>query len=112
MIKPQLYDTIELLIDLPDHNLHVGDRGAVVHQHPDEVFEIEFAMDTGETTALCALPASQFVVIWRAETEEWVSVADQIAQIIANLSDGSRTEVRDFAHFLTIKERSHTLVSP
>jgi hypothetical protein len=106
MITPQLYDTIELLIDVPEHNLRAGARGAVVHRHADDLFEIEFATEAGETTALFALYANQFIVIWRAETEEWVPVADQITQIVTNLSTASREEVRDFAHFLTIKEHS------
>jgi hypothetical protein len=106
MIKPQLYDTIELLIDQPEHNLRAGAKGAVVHKHSDDLFEIEFATEEGETIALSALSPGQFVVIWRAETEEWVPVADQIAQIVTNLSAASREEVRDFAHFLTIREQS------
>jgi hypothetical protein len=106
MIQPQLYDTIELLIDLPEHGLPVGSRGAVVHVHTDSLYEIEFATDKGETTALCTLPISQFVVVWRAETEEWAPVADQIAQIVAYLPADSRAEVKDFAHFLIVKQQS------
>jgi hypothetical protein len=69
MIRPQLYDAIEILIDLPAYNLRAGDRGAVVHKHADDLFEIEFATEAGATIALSALSASQFVVVWRAETE-------------------------------------------
>jgi hypothetical protein len=110
MITPQLYDTIELLIDLPEHDLRAGARGAVVHKHTDDQFEIEFATEEGETIALSALSSNQFIVVWRAETEEWVPVADQIAQIVTNLSATSREEVRDFAHFLTIKEHSQPVM--
>lgn len=114
MIEPQLFDTVELLIDLPEQNVRAGARGAIVHAHTDDMFEVEFFDEDGETMALSALPASQFIVVWRAETEEWVPLEDQIAQIVARLSDEARTEVRDFAHFLSTKERSrppHSSVS-
>jgi hypothetical protein len=106
MIEPQLYDTIELLIDLPKHSLPVGARGAIVHIHTDDLYEIEFATDKGQTTALCVLPVTEFIIVWRAETEEWIPIVDQIAQIVARLPVDSRAEVRDFAHFLTIKQHS------
>jgi hypothetical protein len=106
MDTPQLYDTIELLTDLPEYELLAGSRGAIVHQHSPEWFEVEFANADGETVALCALSAKQMVVVWRAATATSVSVPDQIAQLVTNLSDTSREEVRDFAQFLSIKEQS------
>lgn len=109
MLKPQLYDTIELITDLPEQTLRAGHRGAIVHQHTDELFEVEFVGEGGETLALCPISSKQFIVVWQAETEAWVSITDQIAQIVTNLSETSRTEVRNFAQFLTIKERSQPL---
>lgn len=106
MIQPQLYDTVELLIDMPEHSLRAGAKGAIVHSHTDNLYEVEFATDKGETIALLALPDSAFIIVWRAETEAWVTVVDQVAQIVARLPADSRAEVRDFARFLTIKQQS------
>lgn len=86
MIEPELFDTVELLVDAPEQNLRAGARGAVVHVHADDVFEVEFVTEEGETTALYPLPKSQIIVVWRANTEQWVPLEDQIAQIVARLS--------------------------
>lgn len=107
MIKPALYDVVELLIDIPDQNLRAGTRGAIVHQYADENYEVEFTNEAGETTALCALPLHQFILVWRAETQEWIPVTEQIAQIATRLPEETRTEVLNFARFLSLRiERS------
>ena len=97
MIKPELFDVVELLVDLPEHNLQAGVRGAIVEEYADRHYEIEFTDRDGETLILATLPADRFVVVWRASTKTWVSVADKIAALVASLPEETRLEVFDFA---------------
>jgi len=106
MIKPTLYDTIELLIDLPENNLRGGIQGAIVHQYNESDFEVEFANSQGETESLCLLSLNQFIVIWQAETAQPVSVLEQVAQIVARLPEAPQVEVLDFARFLSVRKSS------
>jgi hypothetical protein len=94
MIEPELFDTVELLVDLPEPNLRAGKRGAIVHVHSDDMFEVEFVTEEGETEALYPLSKGQIIVVWRARTEKRVPLEDQIAQIILRLSQKSRSSVR------------------
>lgn len=49
-------DTVVLTRDLPEHDLRVGDVGAVVHCYPDRsVYEVEFATAGGNTVAVLTL---------------------------------------------------------
>lgn len=48
MIEPELFDTVELLVDLPEPNLRAGKRGAIVHVHSDDMFEVEFVTDAAD----------------------------------------------------------------
>ena len=105
MIEPKLFDTVELVVDLPEQNLRVGDRGAIVHQYTDDVFEVEFTDEDGQTRALCALPVYKFIVVWQADTKQWVPVAEQVAQIVARLPEDVRAEVLSFAQFLSMRPR-------
>ena len=41
-LRPELFDVVELLIDLPEHNLSAGVRGAIVEEYSDRHYEIEF----------------------------------------------------------------------
>jgi hypothetical protein len=66
-------DVIELIADLPERNLRVGLQGAIVHCHTDEAYEVEFSDDDGETVDLVVLHPRQFIVVWRAETGQWVT---------------------------------------
>ncbi len=97
MINPMLFDTIELLVDLPKQNLQGGMQGAIVHQYNSELFEVEFANSQGETLALYALPKQCFIVMWQASTQQAVSIIDQIAQITARLAPTPQTEILNFA---------------
>jgi len=47
-----LFDVVELTVDLPQHHLRVGQRGTLVERHSDDTYEVEFANETGETQAL------------------------------------------------------------
>jgi len=35
VISPELFDIVELLVNMPEANLRAGDRGAIVEQHSD-----------------------------------------------------------------------------
>ncbi len=74
MMKPALFDGIELVIDLPEDNLKAGAKGAIVEDFGNNEYEVEFANSDGETLALCTLTLEQFIVIWIAETKSWTSV--------------------------------------
>lgn len=102
MIKPALYDSIELLLDLPEQHLRAGMQGAIIHQYDEQNFEVEFANEQGETLALCPLVLEQFIVIWQAELEQQVSVIDQVAQIVARLPQAPQMQLLDFARFLSL----------
>ncbi len=107
MIKPELFDVVELLIDLPEHNLPAGVRGAVVEEYSDLHYEIEFTNKDGETLALATLPTNQFVVVWRATTKTWVPVAEKIEALVASLSEETRLEVFDFARFIYSRRQGY-----
>lgn len=100
MTRPELFDTVELLVDLPEHNLRAGVRGAIVHQYSDKEFEVELINEDGETIALCALPTAQFIVVWRHATQSWVPLEEQVAELVARLGEPAGREVWDFARFL------------
>ena len=100
MMEPALFDIVELLIDLPEHGLRAGARGTIVHQYVDEAYEVEFVSESGETIALCTLSPRQFIVVWRAETQQWVPVEELVTQVVARLPEETGSEVLDFARFL------------
>ena len=104
MIKPMLYDVVEILYPIEEVNLPAGTQGTLVHQHTEDVFEVEFVNEQGETTALHALDRNHFVVVWQAETEEDVSLVEQVAQVVALLPPQARTQVLDFARFLSLRQ--------
>ena len=103
MIKPELYDVVEIITELPEYNLHAGTRGTVVLQYSDEDFEIEFEDEEGNSLAICTLPLHQFIVVWQANGEHAVSITDQIAQIVSRLPNEVGSEVLDFARFLSMR---------
>ena len=53
MIKPEVFDIVELIVNLPEHNQFIGSQVAIVECYDDHHFEIEFSNEDGETTALC-----------------------------------------------------------
>lgn len=42
MKKPELFDVIELLTDIPERNLKKGEQGAIIEDYQDGVYEVEF----------------------------------------------------------------------
>ncbi|MCY7392096.1 MAG: DUF4926 domain-containing protein [Leptolyngbyaceae cyanobacterium CAN_BIN12] len=100
MVKPEVFDVVELLVNLPEHNLQAGVQGAIVEQYPDHQYEVEFTNSEGEALALVPLPTHQFVVVWRSSSKTWVPVAEKIEALIAVLPEETRLEVFDFARFV------------
>lgn len=100
MIQPELFDVVELLVNLPEDHLYSGDKGAIVDCYDDRNYEVEFTNEEGETLALCALSDEQFIVVWKASTKSWLSSAEKITAIINHLPDRSQEEVLEFARSL------------
>ena len=61
MIK--LLDTVALTEDLPEHGLVRGQVGTVVETLAEDVFEVEFKGDEGQTYAMLELPAHALMVL-------------------------------------------------
>lgn len=104
MMTPKLYDTIELIVDLPHDGLCAGRQGAIVHQYDDTAFEVEFANDQGETDHLCTLQTVQFIIVWQSSTEKFVPVADRIAQLVHRLPEQPQQQLFDLARSLTAQK--------
>lgn len=101
MIEPELFDVIELLVNLPVHNLRFGMQGAIVDCYTDNAYEVEFTNQDGESIAICTLSPQQFIVVWKAKTKTWLSMTEKLAAIVNQLSDERRQEVLNFALFLS-----------
>ena len=58
------WDTVELLVDLPEHSISKGTVGVIVDEYtaPAHAFEVEFCNQRGETVALAVVEASQLVL--------------------------------------------------
>lgn len=100
MTEAELFDVIELLVDLPEDHLSAGVRGAIVECYNNSNYEVEFTNEDGESLALCTLSPEQFIVVWKAKTKSWLSVSEQIAAAVSHLSDERQLEVLDFARSL------------
>ena len=100
MTQPELFDVIELLVDLPEFSLSVGVQGAIVECYADGKYEVEFTNQDGETLALSTLSSKQFIVVWKARTKSWLPVSEQVLAVIAHLYEERQREVLDFARFL------------
>lgn len=74
MSQPELFDVVELLVNLPDRNLQAGAQGTIVECHTDEDFEIEFITSPEEEICLHTLSRQQFVVVWKSATQQWLTV--------------------------------------
>lgn len=102
-MTPDIGDIIELVKDIPEKNLRAGVRGVVVHCHGNDAYEVEFTDDNGETLDFSALYAKYFIVVWRAETRQWIPIAEQTSALVASLPDDAAKEVLDFARFLSVR---------
>ncbi|MGD1895691.1 MAG: DUF4926 domain-containing protein [Phormidesmis sp.] len=97
MSKPELFDVIELLVDVPEHQQSIGTQGTIVECYDDGAFEVEFANADGETTALFALTHQQFIVVWKASTKQWLPTAEKITEILEQLSENKQEKIFDYA---------------
>ena len=54
------HDVVVLTHDVPEHKLHAGDVGAVVHVYAEaKAFEVEFVTGAGQTLAVATLQPDQ-----------------------------------------------------
>ena len=52
------HNLVALTADRPEHNLHIGDVGTVVHcYHDQDVYEVEFVDEQGHTKCVATVPA-------------------------------------------------------
>lgn len=102
---PELFDVVELVVDIPERGLRTGMQGTIVECHPDDTYEVEFANESGETLDLVALRPDQFMLIWQARTRKWLSIQDQLTSLIARLPEEARREVLDFARYLYLRRQ-------
>lgn len=109
MIEPKLYDVVEILYPIEEFNLPAGIQGTLVHLNAENVFEVEFVNDLGETIALATLNRNQFIVVWQAEVGQDLSLSEQVAQVVALLPPQVGTEVLDFARFLSMRRTEKPL---
>jgi hypothetical protein len=97
MNNPELFDVIELLIDLPVHNLTAGDRGAICEEYDNSHYEVEFTNSDGESIALVVLSIESFVVVWRSASKTWVPVAEKIQALVSALPEENLPGIFEFA---------------
>ena len=100
MKNPELFDVVELLVNLPEEGLQVGAQGAIVEQHGSDTYEVEFVDGSGETIAVVVLKTNQFVVAWQAQSELWVPVSERLQALVVALPEDELLEVFDFARFV------------
>ncbi len=115
MQDTNLFDVVELIVDLPQHGLYAGMQGTVLEVHGDgKAFEVEFNDEQRQTLNFLALSSEQFIVVWRAQEKEWVPLSERIADLVARLPEPTGAEVLDFARFLTTRTRqaSRTTMTP
>ena len=60
-------DVVKVLEDPPEHGIHAGQEGTIVHIHtiPRIAYEVEFADKEGEMLAMIPLVESQLSIEWR-----------------------------------------------
>ncbi len=100
---PDIGDIIEVITTIPDKNLRAGVRGAVVHCHGNSFYEVEFTDDNGATLDFSALHEKHFIVVWQAETQQWIPIAEQTSALVASLPDDAARQVLDFARSLSVR---------
>ena len=100
---PELFDVVELLVTLPESNLHQGVKGAIVDCYEDGNYEVEFSDGCGETIALCTLSTEQFLVVWKSKERRWLSVSELLAAMVERLSDERQQQILEFARSVSQK---------
>ena len=102
---PDLFDVVELTVDIPERGLYAGMQGTIVHCHPGDVYEVEFTNEAGETLDFLALRPEQFIVVWEAKTKRWVPAIEQVAALMSHMPEEEAQEVLDFARFLHMRKQ-------
>lgn len=100
MIKPELFDVIELLTDLPQVDIKAGQLGTIVEKHDENAYEVEFSNSQGETLAFLAVKTDQFIVVWKSETHSWVSLPDRITAMLQIIPEDGQEKVLNFTRSL------------
>ncbi len=100
MLKPELYDVVELLVDLPQMEIKSGQLGTILEIHNDDAYEVEFSNSDGETVGFLALKPEQFIVAWKNATHQWVPLADRVRAMLETLPEDRQTQVLDFTRSL------------
>jgi len=67
----ELFESVVLTVDLPEHGLRAGDLGAVVEIYSPDGLEVEFVTAGGLTQAIVTLPASS---VRKVEPDDIVTV--------------------------------------
>ena len=110
---PELFDVVELIVDLPEYRLYVGMQGTIVAVHTEDAYEVEFTAESGETLALLALHPHHFIVVWRAGMP--VSIAEQVTTLMKTLPESAGREVLNYARFLSARryytQRQHIAIA-
>ena len=75
----KLLDVVALMTDVPRHNLHRGEVGAVVECHTDGTYDVEFVAQDGYTYALVTLPADQLIPLREKPTHDASDVVPAMA---------------------------------
>lgn len=101
---PELFDVVELLVDLPELGLYAGMQGTIIDVHADGVaYEVEFTNEQGEAIDFTSLRPDHFVVVWEAHTQRWVPVVERVAALAERLPEAGQAELLDFARFLKFR---------
>ena len=74
----EIGDIVEIIKDIPGKNIRAGMQGTVVHSHGNDVYEVEFTNEAGETLDFLALPARHFIVVWQAATSNTTAIAASV----------------------------------
>lgn len=70
MRNVKLFDSVALLLDLPEENLERGQIGAIVDVYKGgEAYEVEFVDTYGQTYGLVTLTPDKFIVLSREASE-------------------------------------------
>ena len=86
---------------MPETNLQVGVRGAIVDRYDDGTYEVEFSDSYGETIALCVLSSEQFLVVWKAKERRWLSASELLVAMLERLPEERQQQVLEFARSLS-----------
>ena len=100
MTNPELFDIVEILVNLPEQKQFIGSQGTIVECHDDHNFEIEFADDNGVTTALLALSDNQFIIVWKSATKQWIPTTEKVISLLDHLPENKQEEILNYARFL------------